>query len=186
MQKLPFFLLLILISGCITVTNKNTEETTFIEVKIKDLYSVQMPDYLKPAATLLNEEASLQYSNLERSFYVIVIDEIRSNLTADKKGITLVEFFETSTANIVGSLTNVQSSNPEHIKVNGLDAYKITIIGKHDQLTMVYKCTIIESMGHFYQLYCWTITDLLSNNERDMDVILNSFKELLIPNINTK
>lgn len=178
MPKLHLLLVFLFVSGCITVTNKNAEETPFKEVKIKDLYSIQLPAYLKPSATLLNDEASLQYSNNERSFYVIVIDEIRSNLSVNNKSITLVEFFETSTSNIVGSLTEVNSSNPEPIKVNGLDAYKITIIGKHDQLTMIYKCYIIESMGHFYQVYCWTVADLINNNEKDMDAVLNSFKEL--------
>jgi hypothetical protein len=165
-------------AGCITVTNKNAEETTFHEVKINDLYSVQLPTYLKPSSTLLNDDASLQYSDTIRNFYIIVIDEMRAKLNAKDKNATLVEFFETSTSNIAGSLTNVQSSNPEQIKVNGLDAYKITIIGKHDGLTMIYKCCIIESLSHFYQVYCWTIADLLANNEKDMDVTLNSFKEL--------
>jgi len=178
MRILSIIVLFFFLSGCITVTNKNAEETTFKEIKINDLYSVQLPAYLKPSVNMLNDEASLQYSNNERSFYVIVIDEVRANLAINNKAITLVEFFETSTANIVGSLTNVQSSNPEHIKVNGMDAYKITIIGKHDQLIMVYKCYIIESIGHFYQLYCWTVADLLANNEKDMDTVLNSFKEL--------
>jgi hypothetical protein len=178
MNKLPLYLLFLLLAGCITVTNKNAEETTFREVKIKDLYSVQLPTYLVPSKTLLNDDASLQYSDSMRNMYVIVIDEIRSNLTVNNKAITLVEFFDTSTSNIVGSLTQVQSSNPEQVKVNGLDAYKVTIVGRHDQLTMVYKCYIIESMSHFYQVYCWTVADLLPNNEKDMDVVLNSFKEL--------
>ncbi len=171
---IPFMLMV----GCINVVNKNAEETTFHEVKTKDLYSLKLPEYLKPSVTMLNEEASLQYSKPDRSFFVIVIDEARSNLAINNKAITLVEFFETSTANIVGGLTQVQSSTPEAVKVNGLDAYKMTIVGKHDQLTMIYKCLILESMGHFYQVYAWTVADLMSNYEKDLDAILNSFTEL--------
>jgi hypothetical protein len=173
-----FYLLFIFITGCINVINKNADETTFKEVKINELYSIQLPTYLKPSVTMLNEDASLQYSDTARNFYVIVIEEMRGGIDINHKRETLVEFFESCTSNIAWGLAEVQSSNPEQIKVNGLDAYRTMIIGKHNGLTMAYKCYIIESLGHFYQLYCWTIADLLSVNQKDMDVVLNSFKEL--------
>ena len=125
-----FYLLFIFITGCINVINKNADETTFKEVKINDLYSIRLPSYLKPSSIMLNEDASLQYSDTARNFYVIVIEEMRGSSDANHKSETLVEFFESCTSNIAGGLTEVQSSNPELIKVNGLDGYRTMIIDR--------------------------------------------------------
>ena len=178
MNKINILLALFLFYGCITVTNKNPDEYEFKEMKVKSQYSINLPDYLTHSETILNEESSLEYSNKKKQFYVMVIDENKSDLTKDGEPYTLKDYFENSTSNLAGGLMEVKTTPPEAIKINGLNGYKISIGGKNNKTPLVYKCEILESSKHFYQVYCWTIIDLLPKNEKDMNTILDSFKEL--------
>ncbi|MEI6816114.1 MAG: hypothetical protein WCL14_05860 [Bacteroidota bacterium] len=165
--------------GCINVTNKNPDEATFKDMKIKELYSISLPDYLTPSKTILNDEASLQYSNLDREFYVMVIDENSRNMTLDSAKVTFDEYVSNCTANISGGLMSVLASPAEKVSLNGLKGYKTTITGTYNKMNMVYKCLILQSPSHYYQVYCWTVKELLPRNEKDMNATLESFKELV-------
>jgi hypothetical protein len=54
-------------------------ETVFTEVKVNNRYSLSIPDYLQ-ACTDLHKDASMQYQNVEKDIYVMVIDEKKKTM----------------------------------------------------------------------------------------------------------
>jgi len=178
MNKLKFILLLLLFAGCTGVTNKDKPLKDMKAVKIKNQYQINVPNYLTPSETMLSPDASLMYSNKDREFYLMIIDEMKSDKTENGEQLQLKDYFQRSTDNIAGGLTESKNSQPENINLNGLKCIRMTVGGKYNLFTMIYKCYIAESSTHFYQIYCWTISDLLSQNEIDMNRTLSSFREL--------
>ncbi|HRW22364.1 MAG TPA: hypothetical protein P5509_10350, partial [Bacteroidales bacterium] len=51
-------------------------QNSFNTIQINNLYSIDVPDFLVKTNSL-NDEASLQYENTAKEYYVIVIDEAK-------------------------------------------------------------------------------------------------------------
>ena len=179
MSKLKFILpFLLLIAACTGVTNKDKPLKDMKAVLIKNQYQINVPNYLNPSENILNPDASLMYSDKSREFYLMIIDELKTDKPETGERLGLKEYFERSTDNISSGLAEPTNNQPEAINLNGLACMRMTIGGKYNTFTMIYKCYIIESPKFFYQIYCWTISDLLAQNELDMNRTLSSFREL--------
>jgi hypothetical protein len=178
MNKIKYIALLLLYAGCTNVTNTNHALKDMKAVAIKNQYTINVPNYLSPSETMLSEDASLTYSNKDKEFYLMIIDEVRGDKDGNGEQLSLKDYFQRSTDNIAAGLTDTKNTQPEKFNLNGLNCIRMTIGGMYNTLPMVYKCYIVEGATHFYQIYCWTISDLLSQNERDMNRTLGSFREL--------
>lgn len=178
MNKLKFILPFLLFAACTGVTNKDKPLKDMKAVSIKNQYQINVPNYLTSSETMLSEDASLMYSNKDREFYLMIIDENKTDKAENGQQLPLKDYFQRSTDNISSGLTDTKNSQPEQIKLNDLNCIRMTIGGKYNTFTMIYKCYIAESPTHFYQIYCWTISELLSQNEIDMNRTLASFREL--------
>src|SRR5690606_17492499 len=79
MKKMALLLLVSLsFTSCIDFKTKksNSESKTkgFTTVSINDQYQIDIPKFMK-STTGLNDEAALQYQNIYREVYTIIIDE---------------------------------------------------------------------------------------------------------------
>ncbi|HEU4717933.1 MAG TPA: hypothetical protein VFU15_08860 [Bacteroidia bacterium] len=153
-------------------------------VTVKD-YSVDIPKHLV-VATDLNDDASLQYQDPIREFYVIVIDESKDDFINTFKEIG--EYDSTKTAE--KNYREVQlKSMKDHItmksdpvlkaaKINGLDAEIADFTGNVEgiQSDIWYKVAFIEGPDNMYMLMEWTKDSDKDKNSDEFDGVINSFK----------
>lgn len=151
-------------------------DTTYQTVKIKNKYSLELPDFLSEVSTL-NEEASLQYQNPLREFYVIVLDEPKSEFP-DQESINLENFKAILRDGLETNLTNPKFSRDRDTVINGLKAKLFSLSDSSDNIPIYYQFAYIESENHFYQILTWTLEKRKDQFSDEMNKIIASFKEI--------
>lgn len=153
--------------------NSKTEYQTII---IKNKYSVELPDFLSEVTTL-NEGASLQYQNPLREFYVIVLDEPKSEFP-DQESVNLETYKATLRDGLQSNLTNPKFSRDRDTVINGLKAKLFSLSDTSDNIAIYYQFAYIESKNNFYQILTWTLENRKDQFSKDMNKIIASFKEI--------
>ena len=179
MKKCSIFLLTILfLNSCLT---GNDEQT----VTVENRYSISVPSFLKEVDNL-NEEASLQYQNAFREFYVIVIDEpktemlkalVDNNLT-DTYSNDLKGYSDLLLNSLEKSITVSHKSKIINTTVNHLPARMGTISGKVDGIDIFYSFAYLQGKDRYYQIMAWTLSNKESQYREMMNRIRYSLKEL--------
>lgn len=171
-------ILLFLLTACSSETKINT-------VKVADKYSIDMPDYLTKTDDL-NEDASLQYQNVIRECYAIVIDESKQELydviAASEELDDYPQSMEGYCKLIVDGMLEGAGMTDHTLEkdqtVNGLPAQFLTTTLEVEGYKVLYKIAMIEGKKDFYQIMTWTLASNAEKQGPDMDAILRSFKEL--------
>ncbi|MDQ3047856.1 MAG: hypothetical protein M3R27_09940 [Bacteroidota bacterium] len=170
----PFLLLIITLSSC-------KQEPVFTEVKVNERYSIQMPDYLQPCVDL-HKDASLQYQNLEKDIYAMVIDEKKITMEEYSLDYDLDLYFNSLVSQpFMESIQDGKVSPPGRQKIDGHKALVAEITGKIDKYDVYYRLGLIETPYEFYQILIWTRAQNKEQFEPDMIRMIESFKELPHP-----
>lgn len=168
--------------------NNTQPDDSFKEVKINEQYSMKLPDYLEEGSDL-NDEASLQYQNLAKEVYVIVIDESKQDFIDVFK--QLGEYDSTKSAcdnyataqmkSIEGNMETVTSKSTLRTnKINGCDARIADVTGTQSGIddSMGFTVAFLEGKDNLYMVMTWTFEKDKDKYQDDMDGMINSFKEL--------
>jgi hypothetical protein len=166
-KSLFVFALFLLFTAC---------ETKFKESKVST-FSLNLPDFLT-STTSLNDKAVLQYSNAAKEFYIVVLEYPKKDL-GDMK---LDQAYKVLSEEITGSIKNGSASKPSDVKTNGLNVKRGTMSGSIDNAgtayPIFYKLDVIEGKEKIYEVIVWTLEKFKGDHEKNMDKILNSFKEI--------
>jgi hypothetical protein len=174
MKKIFFLLLLTSLFSC-------SQETTFTEVNINNRYTIAVPTYMKPCSDI-QKDASMQYQNLEKDVYAIVIDEKKVTMQGYDLNFNLDTYFNNiSSQGFSESIKNGKLSIPGRQEINGNKALIADITGKLEENDVFYKFAVIETPYEFYQILSWTRADHRQKLEKDMIKMIESFKELPHP-----
>lgn len=163
-------------------------KTKFNEVKINDLYSMSLPDYLTKGYEL-NSEASLQYQNEAKEVYVIVIDESKQEFIEvfqsigeyDSTKSAVDNYAEAQMESIEENMSEVTSkSTMRKADLAGCPARICDVSGTQDGITdaMGFTVAFIEGKETLYMVMTWTFEKTKSEYQDDMNEMINSFKEL--------
>jgi hypothetical protein len=163
-------------------------DDSFEEVKINDLYSMKLPDYLSESYDL-NDEASLQYQNTEREVYVIVIDEPKQDFidvfmsldAYDSTKSACDNYADAQMESIEDNMSTVTAkSTMRKTKLNGSEARICDVSGTQSGIEdeMGFTVAFIEGKETLYMVMTWTFEKTKSEYQDDMDKMINSFKEL--------
>ena len=167
---------------CITFALASCQhETVFTEVKVNDRYAILIPDYLQPCADL-HKDASLQYQNVEKDIYAIVIDEKKITMQGYDLDYDLDLYFKSIASQpFLETIKDGKVSIPELRQIDGHKASVAEITGKIDGTEVYYKLAVVETDYEFYQLLVWTRAENKGKFETDMIKMIESFKELSHP-----
>ncbi|MBR9860000.1 hypothetical protein GYB22_04500 [bacterium] len=180
-MKIKIFLILSLFFLFASCQPEEGEQTVSFENK----YSLTIPSFLNKAYDL-NEEASLQYQNTWKEFYVVVLDEpkedfitaIESNYLSelypnDIKGYSnlLLDFLKES-------MTITEESDLKEALINGLPARTIQITGTVEGVECFFTMAYIQGLNDYYQIMTWTLAEKKDDYSSRMMKLLHSFKEL--------
>lgn len=155
------------------------------EVVIEGRYKMKVPTTMS-AVTDLNDEASLQFQNIFKELYLIVIDEDISefNISIVDNGIDDVysQDLDGYCNLLIDVFTEdvVTSNQTEFIDltINGLSARQIEIDGEVDGIPVYYCYTFIEGEKNFYQILSWTLLEKKEEHTKMLKKMPLSFEEL--------
>lgn len=181
--SLLLFSCIILISSSCNLVNDKKEEKLAAEdfntIEIEKRYKINLPKYMTEAKNL-SEDASLQYQNVFKETYTVVIDESKQEFI---DAFIEVELYDT-TLSVSENYRNVQlgmieenmtvnsKSSPVKLKIGPHEAHQIEIEGNVEGIDqeISYLFTFIEGKDELFMIMSWT---LKSRKEK----YLNTFKE---------
>jgi hypothetical protein len=191
MIKKPTFLivtcLVLLISSCLDTSSKNSSEnllnTDFELVNINNQYSMEVPDFMKESKEL-NDEASLQYQNIFKEVYIIVIDESREefktvfqDLGEYDDEISMVENYKSIQLEFLQEAITIHNKEDvESSVINGLPFEIVKVDATSDGIDIAYTIAYIDGPENVYMIMAWTEKDKREKNEALFQKMIKSFK----------
>lgn len=134
------------------------------KVVINGDYSIDIPDHMKERKGL-NDDASLQFCNIFKGMYVIVIDESKDTFIDTFKGIDEYDTTRSVAQNyrdvqlqlMTEHYSNVEQSTSKSLRIDGLDAEMLTMDARVDGTDISYLLTFIEGTDNVYCIMAWTL-----------------------------
>ncbi len=164
-----------------------SDKDDFKFVKVSDKYGMRIPKYMSQSREL-NDEASLQYQNMFKETYVIVIDESKEEFIDVMKSIgeyddslTIVQNYREIQVGLISDMMNVKEiSETQTTKISGMDAESVIIDGTVDGVLygISYFLTFVESENDMYMIMAWTLSNKKKKYEPTFQTMSSSFKLL--------
>lgn len=187
---LTIFLAQLLIS-CGNFNNDKEEnlslESDFDEVKINNEYKIMIPDYMSET-TSLNDEASLQFQNIFKEAYIIVIDESKEEFISIFKELdsynsdssAVKNYRDVQLQSLHQGINITKQSAPESTKIGGLDAEVVEIEGNVTGVNykIYYYITFLEGKEKMYMAMAWTLDDRKKKYKPTFKQAVQSFRLL--------
>lgn len=177
MKKIISLLFLVVLSSC----DQNHSNEKFEKKTVENKYSLSVPENLG-VTTELNNEASLQLQNQFDEFYVIVIDELKTdfvnavennllNTTPDLDG-----YYNATLNNLKKSgLKDFKLYDVKKKKINSSSAIVFSVSGITDGFNVFYRFAIVQGKDRYYQIMSWTEASKEKQYTERMNRILDSF-----------
>lgn len=158
-----------------------TSNEEFKTIAIND-YSIGLPSFLSEGKGL-NDDASLQYQNLFKELYIVVIDENKESFKEAIEINELEDVYETNfngyTELLIGSLEEAvkfKNKKETETKINGLPAKILEFEGNVDGIDIYYQVAYIDGITNYYQIMTWTLANKKETYQKTMNEIFKSFK----------
>ncbi len=156
-------------------------------VSVKD-YSLDVPEYMSEA-TDLNAEASLQYQNIVKETYVVVIDEPKDEFMQvfselglyDASLSPLENYAQFQSESLLEMMSTVADrSDLEYRESNGSRRASFTVTGTIadvPDLSIYYVLGYVEGASTMYTIMGWTLESRIGRYGVDLEQMVASFKE---------
>lgn len=177
MKKIIALLFLVVLSSC----DQNHSNEKFEKKTVENKYSLSVPESLG-ITTELNDIASLQLQNQMEDFYVIVIDEPKSEFLQ-----AVENHLINTTPNLdgfYGVITNhFKQVMPQDYKlydikkkkINSASSIVFSMSGVVDGNSIFYRYAIIQGRQRYYQVMTWTSGKQEEKYTERMNKIIESF-----------
>ena len=188
----------LLVSSCSSSVDSDSEnslmeaiqsiaETKYNTIEIGGTYSLEIPDFMK-STSALNDEASLQYNNLFKEKYVIVIDEDKQEFIDVFK--ELEEYDESKS--VIDNYADLQisyfreaggiirESKVVSKKINGMESRQVAMDANVQGVdeSISYWLGYVEGKDKMYSLMAWTLEGRKDDFEKEANTMIRSLKEL--------
>ena len=120
------------------------------------------------------EVAGIEYANLQREQYLVVISEPKADFTSNTDVFGYNDLLQ---QNLRESLENLQVKYLGEVKINGMNGLKYELRGEIDNVKIVYLQVALEGEDHFHQLLFWTLPTRWRSNLGLFEEALVSFTE---------
>ena len=167
---------------------KEISASTNYEVKeINGLYSMKIPDFMTSSSSL-NDDASLQYNNLYKEKYIIVIDENKQEFVDAFKEIeeydesmSIVDNYASVQLQYMAEAgTIIKESELKNLKINGMQArmraIDANIAGVAEPIS--YWLGYVEGKENMYTIMAWTLESRKDSYEAEANEMIKSIREL--------
>lgn len=182
------FLSGVCLSSCLPNLNKEEKSGGKVELKsvlINKEYSMGVPAYMTKA-TALNKGASLQYQNIFKEAYVIVIDEDKEEFINTYKELSIYD----TTRSVLSNYTDAQVQSTTAtveilsqkdittLKINGLKASTIELDANVEgvKFPITYFLTFVEGKDKLYFIMAWTLQNKKDTHRDAFAQMARSFR----------
>lgn len=156
-------------------------------IEVNGIYSISVPKDMKPT-DYLNDEASLQYFNIYKEQYMIVIDESKSEFLEAFKSFdeydddkSVVENYATAQLSFFKEeMTFRKESGLLPMMINGRPALRKTAIADMEGVPepISYQFAFIEGKKNLYLIMAWTTEDKTRDFFEEQMFMFKSMREL--------
>ncbi|MDH7913937.1 hypothetical protein [Winogradskyella sp. SYSU M77433] len=161
----------------------STSAHNYEKVSLDSVFHVDLPIYMKPM-NQLNSDAVLQYGNIYKETYFVVIQEDKNEYVELFKEfgdyndeLPVIENYKNAQKNMfTESLTNPIFQDYGLSSINDKPARQIKIFGKVDDIEVVYIIAFVEGEKDIFMLMNWTVNDKLDKYENSFEYINGTFK----------
>lgn len=184
LTKLFFGLMILSFLGCDQLSTQSVSNTKFKLINSQATYQIAVPDYMEPG-TELSDDASLQYQNLYKELYVVVLDESWREFKESYQNARIYNDSLSVLDNYVDVQYDAISLDIEitsdvirkSVKINGLPARIIQFDGMVDviDVPVTYYYTFYQGPDNIYMMLSWTAKSKKSKHLPIQEKIAKSF-----------
>ncbi len=175
-KLLGFIFSLVLLSSC-------AQEDQVIT--IANQYSLTVPGYMSEMPDL-HDDASLQYGNLFKEAYVIVLDEPKGELKLALEENNLLDYYSNDLdgyADLIFESMEEEINNGYLLElqdtvVNNTKAKITSLMGEYDGINIVYYLGVYEGKERYYQVITWTQQSKAEKTGKALQALLYTLKEM--------
>ncbi len=181
------------IFGCDTFSPGATPldlDKDFQSAVVEGIYSIKVPNYMS-VSNDLSEEASLQYENLIKDAYLIVIDENKAEFIEIFNELEMLDSTKTALENYTQyqreSISNTMDvtsvSELREIMINGNEALMIQIDGGIPEVNtdVTYLLAVIQGNANLYSVLYWTTKEQAKKCSHTLNKAFTPFKIFKTP-----
>jgi hypothetical protein len=175
----------IVLVSCFGLGSRKEAETNveLVPIRVND-YELSIPSYMKKAD--LNEDASLQFQNVFRETYVIVIDEnaqeVRDAFLSlgeyDTTRSTVDNYTHIQMSSMQESINITSQSEVKSLTIHGLEARQVEINGRVEGVPgeIYYLVTFVDGHENLYMVMSWTLTERKEKYSETFKKMAKTFK----------
>jgi hypothetical protein len=179
-------LALLLLNSCLPGSKKEAEKVDLDEVSTEK-FTLRVPTYMSKASNL-HEEATLQYQNIIKGLYCIVIEEeisevdtmLVQNDLLNEYPIGLEGYAKLVRDQFIENVGDggVLGGTPlAALKLSGSEGLHFEADAAVDGTDIHYHYGIVKGKSTYYQVLAWTILSKKEKHKESIMSILKSFKE---------
>jgi hypothetical protein len=187
LKLLTITYLLVITNSCLE-SSSNSNDTDILNsnfelVRINNEYSMELPSFMK-ASNDLNDEASLQYQNVFKETYVIVIDENKEefkevfvDLGDYNDSVSMVKNYKNVQLSFLEEAVSINSvTELESTVINGLPFEIVEVDAESEGVEVVYNIGYVDGKEKVYMIMTWTEKRRNEKNKALFQKIIKSFK----------
>jgi hypothetical protein len=188
LTKISVLALPILLTSCVLNLFKDEKKNAKAEmetVTINEDYSMGIPKFMTKT-TGLNDDASLQFQNIFKETYVIVIDENKQEFidayqelqSYDSSTSVISNYADTQVQLTTSSMNVLTKSELKFFPLNGLNAANIEIDAEIEGVNtpITYFLTFVEGDDTLYFVMAWTLQKYKDDYRETFAEMAKTFK----------
>jgi len=188
MRNISILIFLVLSTASCIRSKKDHDDAgreVFNTVTVYDEYQVSIPKFMR-STTGLNDEASLQYQNLFKEAYTIIIDEpkqefvdVFKELDQYNEDLSLLQNYREIQLQAFTSTIQVNhQSGIRPLTIHGLNAESVEIDGHVEGVDeeIAYFLTFVEGTENIYMIMAWTLKSKKEEHQKTFETIAQSFE----------
>ena len=186
--KLFTLICCIALTSCMGAFDNDKEEVLDFEkdfewVRVNNEYEIKLPDYMNET-DYLNEDASLQYQNIFKETYIVVIDEPADDFEMTFRDIDMYDESLTLLQNyrdiqmqyFEEELEDYRKIDQHTISINGMDAEVVEADGSIDGVGIAYTNVYVHGRNKIYMILAWTLKERRNKFKNTFDKAIKSFR----------
>lgn len=159
---------------CLLVSESRAQ---FTQQKGGHSYTMDIPNYMVKTFDL-NDVASLQYQNVAKAAYVVVIEDSKEHLqSAGIKFVDAKDFLEEFLKGYNKDASERRVGKTVEFTAHDNKIAQAEFTWKDDETSYYMIVSAVESQTHFYKVMTWTIADNKDSLKNDFLAISRSLKD---------
>lgn len=154
------------------IPDSSDDVVEYAIVQHDELFSIEVADYMYETGQI-NPYATLAYGNHPEEVFLMVIEDVKSDLQAETPGYNLESYYRYATSQFDQGADKARKD----LTIAGMPAILDESIGDVNERKVRYMLAVMEGKAHYYQVMAWT-SDENTQYFDDLEYMIKSLKEI--------